>query len=301
MKGLVTKSTGSWYEIQTEHAPVNARLRGNFRIKDIKLSNPIAVGDEVRLAIIDGDYMIEEILPRKNYIIRKSPKHKHLDHILAANLDAMLLVVTMEQPRTSLGYIDRMIVAAESFGIPVILNFNKVDIYSPKSMGLLQEYRAIYQNLAQVVITSIGDASSIKELENLLKNKTVLICGHSGVGKSSIVNAIDESLDLKVGEISRVHEKGMHTTTFAQLFYIEKLACRLIDTPGIKEFGLTDFSKLELRDYFREFAVYQQNCKFSNCIHQNEPDCGVIAAFLRGDISESRMMNYAQILSSLSN
>lgn len=296
-KGLVIKSTGSWYEVRTDNAEVvNCRLRGQFRIKGIKNTNPIVVGDHVEFIIEnDGCGYITQLEKRKNYIDRKSTKLSKISHLIAANIDYVFLVITLKEPRTSLGFIDRFLLAAEGFRIPACLVFNKIDTYTDEELEALSEVENIYKKIGyQTLRTSVITKEGIDELKKMFSGKVCLFSGHSGVGKSALINTIDPSLNLKIGEISSYHNKGKHTTTFASMMEVGDGF--LIDTPGIKEFGLIQYSPEEVRDYFPEIRKYNNQCRFSNCLHTHEPDCRVREAVENGEIAMSRYENYITIL-----
>lgn len=306
MKGLVVKSTGSWYEVRQEDGSViQCRLRGQFRIKGIKNTNPVVVGDFVQYELEkDGNGWITTIEPRKNYIDRKSTKLSKISHLIASNIDMAFLVVTLKEPRTSLGFIDRFLLAAEGFRIPVCLVFNKIDLYSnietPHDTSLLDtvdELEKLYTGIGyQTIRTSTVTMEGIESLKQLMQGKTVLFSGHSGVGKSALIKTVAPEMDIKIGEISSVHNKGKHTTTFAQMYRIGAVDGFIIDTPGIKEFGLIQYSKEEIRDYFPEIRQYNNCCRFDNCMHVHEPGCAVLKAVEEGKIPSSRYLNYLAIL-----
>lgn len=306
MKGVVEKSTGSWYEVRQEDGSViQCRLRGQFRIKGIKNTNPVVVGDFVQYELEkDGNGWITTIEPRKNYIDRKSTKLSKISHLIASNIDQAFLVVTLKEPRTSLGFIDRFLLAAEGFRIPVCLVFNKIDIYSnietlheTSLLNTVDELEKMYAGIGyQTLRTSTVTGEGIESLKQLMQGKTVLFSGHSGVGKSALIKAVAPEMDIKIGEISSVHNKGKHTTTFAQMYYIESVNGFIIDTPGIKEFGLIQYSKEEIRDYFPEIRQYNNCCRFDNCLHVHEPGCAVLKAVEEGKIPSSRYLNYLAIL-----
>lgn len=306
MKGVVVKSTGSWYEVRQEDGSViQCRLRGQFRIKGIKNTNPVVVGDFVQYELEkDGNGWITTIEPRKNYIDRKSTKLSKISHLIASNIDQAFLVVTLKEPRTSLGFIDRFLLAAEGFRIPVCLVFNKIDIYSnietlheTSLLNTVDELEKMYAGIGyQTLRTSTVTGEGIESLKQLMQGKTVLFSGHSGVGKSALIKAVAPEMDIKIGEISSVHNKGKHTTTFAQMYYIESVNGFIIDTPGIKEFGLIQYSKEEIRDYFPEIRQYNNCCRFDNCLHVHEPGCAVLKAVDEGKIPSSRYLNYLAIL-----
>jgi ribosome biogenesis GTPase len=298
MKGLITKSTGLWYDVRTETGElIPCRLRGKFRIDGSKNTNPAVVGDHVVFDLEeDNTGYITQIEKRKNYIDRKSTKLSKINHLIAANIDQAFLVVTLKEPRTSLGFIDRFLVACEGFRIPVCIVFNKMDIYSSKEINKIEEFTQIYESIGYDVIqSSVIKNEGLYLIKQMMKDKVSLFSGHSGVGKSAIINAIDSHLNLKVGEISHFHSKGKHTTTFAQMFPLSE-GGYIIDTPGIKEFGLIQYSKEEIRDYFPEIRAYNNQCRFNNCRHVNEPDCAVKKAIEEGKIPSSRYLNYLAIL-----
>ncbi len=300
MHGVVIKSTGSWYTVLNEFDELlECRIKGVFRIKGIKSTNPIAVGDRVEFELEkDGNGVIHAIAERKNYIIRKSINLSKQSHILAANMDQAFLIATLALPRTSAGFIDRFLVTAEAYHIPVSLFFNKVDLFENDSamMRELDDFISIYRAIGYSCYkTSVTKQEDIALLKTLTKGKVTLISGHSGVGKSTLVNHLDQRLHLRVGEISDVHLKGKHTTTFAEMHPLE-YGGFIIDTPGIKELGLVDMKKVELSDYFPEMRVRKGNCKFNNCLHMNEPQCAIIKAVEDGQIAPSRYSNYLGIM-----
>lgn len=293
-KGVVIRSTGSWYSVRVSKDEIaEVRIKGKFRNAGIKTTNPIAVGDWVVFELHEnGDGVINEILPRKNYIIRKSVNLSKQAHIIASNIDQAMLVVTLISPATSTGFIDRFLVTAEAYHIPTIILFNKVDVYSEKEIQQLNELKMIYEEIGyECYSISALDLNDAHLISDLMLDKVTLLSGHSGVGKSTLVNAIDNSLDLKTAAVSTSHNKGKHTTTFAEMFEIENGGF-IIDTPGIKGFGLVDFDKEHLGHYFIEFRELMKKCKFNNCQHINEPKCEVINAYKNGDIASSRYENY---------
>ena len=294
MDGIVYRSTGSWYLVKSEDGMfVEARIKGKFRNKNIKTTNPISVGDVVSYSLKeDGKGWIENIHPRKNYMIRKSVNLSKEAHIIGSNIDLCVLVATVSNPETSTGFIDRFTVTAQAYDIPILLVFNKLDLYDIQDKQLLEEYIAVYENAGfDCLVTSVKNNFAIEKLKSKLENKTVLFSGHSGAGKSSIINAMNPSLDLAVGELSEAHQKGKHTTTFAQMFDLSD-TIRLIDTPGIKGFGLIDVGKHELAQFFPEMFALSVNCKFHNCVHINEPGCAVLQALNNGDIADFRYQSY---------
>jgi len=298
MNGIITKSTGLWYDVRTgEGEIIPCRLRGKFRIDGNKNTNPAVVGDHVVFDLEkDNTGYITQIEKRKNYIDRRSTKLSKINHLIAANIDQAFLVVTLKEPRTSLGFIDRFLVACEGFRIPVCIVFNKMDIYTPKEIHKIYELSLLYKSVGyEVVKTSIYKNEGLAFIQQMMKDRVSLFSGHSGVGKSAIINTIDPELNLKVGEISQFHSKGKHTTTFAQMFPLSQGGF-IIDTPGIKEFGLIQYSKEEIRDYFPEIRQFNNQCRFNNCCHINEPDCAVKKAVEEGKIPSSRYLNYLAIL-----
>ena len=293
-KGKVYRSTGSWYDVKLDSGNfVKARIQGKFRNLSIKTTNPISVGDEVDLLLNSNDeVVIKNIYPRKNYIIRKSVNLSKEAHIIASNLDLAVLVVTVMNPLTSPGFIDRFTVTAEAYKIPLVIVFNKIEVYDSKALIKLETFEKSYSNagydtLRMSVLENIG----IQEFERKIKNKTVLISGNSGAGKSTLINKIIPELDLKIGEISLTHNTGKHTTTFAEMFdYDDKT--QIIDTPGIKGFGLVDLNKNELSRFFPEMLKVLKNCKFHNCKHIKEPGCAVVEQLNKNNFSVSRYQSY---------
>jgi len=294
INGLVYRSTGSWYDVKLESGDfIEARLVGKLRTKGIRTTNPIAVGDKVDL-IIDKDNkgVIQSIAERKNYIIRKSVNLSKEAHIIAANIDLAILVVTIAYPVTSPGFIDRFTVTAEAYGIPVLIVFNKIDLFNEKENNLLLEFEEAYKKAGYTTLrTSAQNKDGVVELNDLIHGKTVLFSGNSGAGKSTLINALNSDFELKTGELSSTHQTGKHTTTFAEMFDLTT-ATKIIDTPGIKGFGLVDLEKEELSRYFPEMMALLQSCKFHNCRHINEPGCSVIDAVNKDAIGFSRYKSY---------
>jgi ribosome biogenesis GTPase len=300
LKGVVIKSTGSWYTVLTDEGVVlECRIKGLFRIKGIKTTNPVAVGDKVEFDIEqDGRGVIHTIGDRKNYIIRRSINLSKQSHIIAANVDQAFLVVTLAMPRTSAGFIDRFLLTAEAYHIPTFIIFNKVDLFESDEelMQELNDFISIYTSIGYTCLkVSATENTEIEELKNISKDKITLISGHSGVGKSTLVNAMDQALNLRVGEISDAHSKGKHTTTFAEMHPLS-YGGFIIDSPGIKELGLVDMEKEEISDYFPEMRSIRNNCKFNNCLHLNEPKCAVLEAVEKGEIALSRYNSYLGIM-----
>lgn len=300
MKGVVVKSTGSWYSVMNQSRElVECSIKGKFRIQGIKTTNPIAVGDVVHYNLEkDGRGTIDTIDERKNYIIRKSINLSKQSHIIASNIDQAMLVVTLAFPRTSAGFIDRFLLTAEAYHIPTMIIFNKMDLFenSPEQMEELDTFISIYKNIGyDCYKVSATKHSDIEQLQQLTKDKITLLSGHSGVGKSTLANAMDGKLKLKIGEISDAHSKGKHTTTFAEMHPLS-YGGFIVDTPGIKELGLVDMKKEEIADYFPEMRALKKNCKFNNCLHLNEPKCAVIDAVEKGRVAVSRYNSYLGVI-----
>ncbi len=305
MKGQVIKSTGSWYEVKTEAGKVfRSRLRGKFKMEGIKINNPVAVGDWVEIEEEekgDNSAVITQLHPKTNYIIRKSTRKTGFSHILASNVDQALLLATVTFPKTSLGFIDRFLVSAESFRIPALVVFNKKDLLNQAGIDFCQELIEMYESIGyRGSLISVLDEEGILELTGLLKDKTTLIAGHSGVGKSTLLNILVPGQVQKVGEVSTYANKGTHTTTFAEMFEMDDLT-KIIDTPGIKELGLVDMQATEISHYFPEMRAYLGQCKFNNCLHTNEPGCQVLEALEAGTIEVSRYHSYLSILEDFDN
>jgi len=298
MQGLVIKSTGSWYEVISDSGKaINCRIKGKFRTLDIKTTNPIAVGDhvEVELEPDQETGLITSLYPRKNYIIRKSVNLSKQAQILAANLDQAFLIVTLASPRTSLGFIDRFLVTAEAYAIPAKLIFNKLDLFSDEGLETLQQYQEIYENAGYSCYSvSAVKETNLDQLRELLKDQVTLVSGHSGVGKSTLINALLPGSKLKTGDISDWSDKGKHTTTFAEMFELP-FGGYLIDTPGIRELGVFDIEKQDLGRLFPEIRELMGNCKFHNCRHINEPGCAVLKALENDEIEPSRYDSYLSI------
>ena len=303
MKGLVYKSTGSWYVVKANDGRLfNARIKGVLKIDGITSTNPIAVGDEVEMEMendLEDTATISEILDRRNYVARVSPHNKHHHHIVASNLDQSILFATLKDPKTSQGFIDRFLVACEMYHVPAIIVFNKADIYKKKENEKFELLKCIYETVGyKVVLASVIQHQGVEEVKELLKNKTTLLSGHSGVGKSTLINNIFPELDLKILEVSGWSGKGMHSTTFAEMFDLP-FGGKIIDTPGIRELGLVDLKKEELSGYFPEMRKLVNDCQFNNCKHYNEPGCAVKAAVNAGAISEERYISYLTIMETM--
>ena len=297
MTGIVVKSTGSRYLVRIDKGEVlDCVLKGKLRLDGRKTTNPVAVGDKVDIEREGEDTVISNIYPRKNYIIRKSINLSKQAQILASNLDQAILVATLVSPRTSLGFIDRFLITAEAYSIPAKIIFNKSDILDEELLKLQQEIIDIYTKVGyECFVVSSLKGDNLEKIKNLLKDKTTLVAGHSGVGKSTLINAIEPKLNLKTGEISSVHAKGMHTTTFAELHELS-FGGFIIDSPGIKELGLVEMKKEEVGHYFPEIRERMNECKFNNCLHVNEPKCAVKDAVENGEISKERFHSYLGIL-----
>ncbi len=296
---MVVKSKGTWLEVRTvEGTIINCKLKGNFRLKDIKSTNPLAVGDNVEFDLFDDSKsgLIKKILPRTNYIIRKATKLSKVSHIIAANLDQAMIIVTLAYPRTSTGFIDRFLVTTEAYHIPAILVFNKTDLYGEEMLARQKEFSEIYSDIGYPCYeVSALRGDNLEKLKSVLKNKKTLLSGHSGVGKTELINALQPGINLKTRDLSGYHQKGMHTTTFAEM-YLLSFGGFIVDTPGIKEFGLTDFKKTEIAERFPEMRKYMHDCRFANCTHVHEPGCAVKEALDKNEISMSRYKNYISIL-----
>lgn len=305
MKAKVYKSTGSWYVVKTATGEVwNARMKGVFKIDDITSTNPLAVGDDVDIEVeqpSDHTAIVTAIFPRRNYINRQSPSHKMQHHIVAANVDQSLLVATLKDPRTSQGFIDRFLVACEAYQVPAILLVNKADLYGKKEKEKYAQWEQIYRSVGyRVLLTSVKDRLGIEEAQALLQGKITLLSGHSGVGKSSFINTVFPSLHLKTHEVSGWSGKGIHTTTFAEMFDLpEPAGGRIIDTPGMREFGLVDISRAELSHYFPEMRTRLAGCQFNNCLHLSEPGCAIKKALEEGEIYADRYDSYCHILETM--
>lgn len=298
MHGLVVKNTGSWYQVKTDDGQlINCKIKGNFRLKGIRSTNPIAVGDGVQIILNnEGTAFISEIDDRKNYIIRKASNLSKQSHILAANLDQCMLIVTINYPETSTVFIDRFLASAEAYRIPVTLIFNKIDRYNDNELCLLQELTQLYTSIGYPCFSiSAKKQIGIDNVKEALKGKITLFSGNSGVGKSTLINTLLPELNLKTGEISDAHNTGMHTTTFSEMFPFEDDGY-IIDTPGIKGFGTFDMKDEEVGHYFKEIFQVSANCKYNNCTHTHEPGCAVLEAVENHQISLSRYTSYLSIL-----
>ena len=295
MKALVIKSTGSWYDVEAENSNLyKCRLKGKFRTKQIKSTNPVVVGDYVEIVSEDENWMINKLYERKNKIVRRSVNLSKQTHIIAANIDQAILMITLKSPETFTAFIDRFLVSAQAFGVEVILLFNKVDIYDKSTLLELENLKNIYTQIGYKCISISVIIDELKELQDIIKAKNTLISGHSGVGKSTLINKL-LGTDIPTNEISLTHEQGQHTTTFSHLYKLNNGGA-IIDTPGIKGFGLIDIETKDICDLFPEFFRLKSNCKFNNCIHINEPNCKVLEALAKEKISKHRYQNYLNML-----
>lgn len=303
MQGLIYRSTGSWYNVKDDTGKMwNARIKGVFKLDDITSTNPIAVGDRVDFEVeneLESSVIITAIHERKNYISRQSPRAKHQHHIVASNLDQTLLLATVKEPRTSQGFIDRFLAAAEMYHVPAVVLFNKLDVYREKDMAQFEAYKALYEGIGYPVFgMSLMKNEGVAEVKELLKNKVTLVSGHSGVGKSTFINFLLPQANIRTQDVSGWSGKGLHTTTFAEMYDLPE-GGKIIDTPGMREFGLVDVEKQELSGYFPEMRARLKDCQFNNCLHINEPACAIKEAVIRGEINEDRYVSYVNILESL--
>ncbi len=303
MKARIYKSTGSWYQAKAENGRFyQARIKGIFKIDNINSTNPIAVGDTVEMEIeniAEETAMIDHIDDRKNYVARVSPHNRRWHHIIASNLDQSLLFATLKDPKTSQGFMDRFLISCESYHIPAIIVFNKADLYRKKEMEKFAILKEIYETVGyHVILCSVQENKGVAEIKSLLEGKTTLLSGHSGVGKSTFINKVFPEFDLPTQEVSDWSGKGLHTTTFAEMFDLP-ISGQIIDTPGVREFGLVDISKQELSHYFPEMKRLIQDCQFNNCMHINEPGCAVKDAVNDGTVSVDRYASYMTILDTM--
>lgn len=304
-KGIVIKSTGSWYTVKTSEGEIiDCRIKGNFRIKGIRSTNPIAVGDQVELTVMQEDSnaeglqvgLINNIIERKNYIIRKSPNLSKESHIIAANIDQAFLIVTISQPLTSTTFIDRFLVSAEAYRIPCRLIFNKIDLYQDEQLQKMESMIAVYEKIGYICLkVSATENTGMDTLKEMIKDKTNVFSGHSGVGKSTIINSLQPGIGLKTGNISEAHHSGKHTTTYSEMISLD-FGGYIIDTPGIKGFGLLEMEKEEISHYFPEMFQLLNDCQYYNCTHTHEPGCAVKKAVAEGEIAESRYDTYLGLL-----
>jgi len=298
-QGTVVKSTGSWYQVKLgDGQEVSSRIIGKFRLNGKRLTNPVAVGDEVLLEIEKGEGMglIKEILPRRNYVVRQSPRKKHDLHLLASNVDQAIVIVTIAEPKLKQGFIDRFLLMTEAYRIPTFVIFNKVDLYKDDDLDVYVVLHDIYQPLGyQTLLTSATTGQGLDQLKNILKDKQTLISGQSGVGKSSLANALQPNLELRTADISDYSGKGQHTTTFAEMYTLN-FGGTIIDTPGIKTLSFNNLKPMDVAHNFKEIFEYSKNCKFSDCLHRDEPKCAVKEAVEEEAIHELRYFNYLTLL-----
>lgn len=303
MRATVYKSTGSWYVVKgDDDVFYKSRIKGKFKIENISSTNPIAVGDIVGVEMEnegEGSVVINEIEARKNYITRVSPHNQHQHHIVASNLDQSLLFATIKEPKTSLGFIDRFLIASEAYQVPSVIVFNKSDLYKTRDQQYFEQVKDIYEKIGyKVQSMSLETGQGVQEVIDLLLDKVTLLSGHSGVGKSTFINSVFPELELKTQDVSGWSGKGLHTTTFAEMFDLPQ-GGKIIDTPGIRELGLVDIPKQELSHYFREMQPLISDCKFNNCMHINEQSCAVKLAVEEGRIHELRYYSYMNILETI--
>lgn len=300
MRGTVIKSTGSYYDVRLEDGQVvtDCRIKGKMRIDDIKSTNPVAVGDYVNVEIESNEGVIDEVLPRKNYVVRRSSNLSKQTHILAANVDQAVLVVTINFPVTTPTFIDRFLASAEAFGVPVVMVFNKVDRYDARLKEELEEFEQIYKNMGyDVVEVSAKHDEGLEQVKERLKDKVSVIAGHSGVGKSTLINKIEPGLDLRTDDISETNNSGKHTTTHAEMHPFS-FGGYIIDTPGIRGFGITGIERNEVAHYFRDIFKVSEECQYNNCSHRHEPGCAVKLAVEEGRLAYSRYQSYINIVDS---
>ena len=303
MQAVVYKSTGSWYSAKAEDGKFyNARIKGVLKIDGITSTNPVAVGDVVEMTKendMDDNAMVTQIVDRKNYIARSSPHNRHQHHIVASNLDQTLLFATLKDPKTSQGFIDRFLVLSEAYHIPAVIVFNKSDLYRKKELEKFAEIKMIYESCGyRTVLASMANNDGVDEIKELLQNKITLLSGHSGVGKSTFINAVFPELNLRTQQVSDWSGKGLHTTTFAEMFDLP-FGGKIIDTPGVREFGLVDIKKQELSHYFPEMRQRLNDCQFNNCMHINEPGCAIKDAVNSNQIHVDRYVSFLSILDTM--
>jgi len=296
VQGVVTKSTGIWYTVKTEDGVLReCRIKGKFRIKGIKSTSPVVVGDCVIVKEEADNWMIVDLQERKNYIVRKSVNLSKQTHIIAANINQAILVVTMQSPVTTTGFIDRFLASARAYGVDVLLLFNKLDIYSEEALEAQKTLQSVYEKIGYKCLSLSVLNDDLTEIKSLMQGKVNVISGHSGVGKSTLINKLQPGLSLTTKEISEQHQQGQHTTTFSEMHELD-FGASIIDTPGIRGFGMVEMEKQELSDFFAEFFALKSDCKFHNCIHVNEPHCAVKDALSEGEIANSRYKSYLSML-----
>lgn len=300
INGLIVRSTGSWYDVLLDDGTkLQARIVGKLRLGDIKTTNPVAVGDRVNLRIEDkqaGTAIIDSVAPRHNYVVRQSPRKKHQLHLIAANIDQAMLIVTIVEPSLKQGFIDRFLLTTEPHNIPAVIVFNKLDLYDENALSIFHFLKSVYETIGYpCYAVSAITGEGIDEIRLLLKDKITLISGQSGVGKTSLINAVQPGLELRTGDISDYTGKGQHTTTFAEWFALRDGGA-IIDTPGIKTLSFNNLEPMDVTHNFRELFAASDDCRFANCTHRNEPGCAVKEAVEKGEISELRYFNYIQIM-----
>lgn len=295
-EGIVVRATGSWYEVLCGQRRLQCRIRGKLRLKGIRSTSPVVVGDAVRCEMdVDGSYVISAIEQRRNYIIRRASNLSKESHIIAANIDQAMLVVTLFSPETAVEFIDRFLITCEAYKIPVTILLAKIDLARQRP-ELIEEFRSTYERAGYPIVEiSATEGEGVEHVKELLKGKTTLLSGNSGVGKSTLVQAVEPGLDIRTGEISQSHNKGKHTTTFSTMYPLSEGGF-IIDTPGIKGFGLIDIQEAELAHYFPEMMRYLPECRFYNCLHTHEPHCAVVEAVKRGEVAYSRYESYLKIM-----
>lgn len=301
MRAIVYKSTGSWYSVKAEDGTFyKARIRGRFRIDNIKTTNPVAVGDRVRIQLEESQNKMQAVIvdieDRDNFIVRRSVNLSKQQHIIASNIDLAFLVVTVASPETFPAFIDRFLVSCEAYSIKAVLLFNKLDIYTEEQLDEVRFLAAMYREIGYTCLgISAETGRNIDKLKEMMKDKVCVFSGHSGVGKSTLINTLQPGLELRTSDISDVHQQGQHTTTFAEMFDLD-FGAKIIDTPGIRGFGVVDMEKAEIGDYFPEFFALKQDCRFNNCLHINEPQCAVKDALEKDELFWSRYDSYVQLI-----
>lgn len=299
MKGLIIKSTGSWYQVMEDETGkvFEARIRGKFKLIKTRLTNPLAVGDKVEFQLeIDEVAWITKIEPRRNYLIRKSVNLSRESHIIASNVDIACFIFTLKQPETSFGFLDRFLACCEAYNILPLILFSKIDLLSEPEIEFVEQIKKMYQKIGyEALLISSVSTLNLEILREKIKDKTSVFFGHSGSGKSTLVNALQPGLDIKTGIISEIHQKGKHTTTFAQMHFW-KFGGSVIDTPGVREFAMIDVEKEDIQHYFPEIFKLGRFCKFHNCLHVNEPKCAVLKGLEEGEIEESRYITYLKLM-----